>query len=81
MASVKGKLDPEKRSELVDQGKALKARLAVLEAEVEMVEDALQREGQKLPNISHPDVSRPFFMCDMWSVWCGSFACVNMFST
>ncbi|EIE20022.1 putative seryl-tRNA synthetase [Coccomyxa subellipsoidea C-169] len=54
--AMKGKLDPEKRSELVDQGKALKARLAVLEAEVEMVEDALQREGQKLPNISHPDV-------------------------
>lgn len=52
-----GKLDPEKRSELVDQGKALKARLAVLEAEVEIVEDALQREGQKLPNLSHPEVS------------------------
>ncbi|KAK9902854.1 hypothetical protein WJX75_008582 [Coccomyxa subellipsoidea] len=53
--AMKGKLDPEKRSELVDQGKALKARLAVLEAEVEILEDALQREGQKLPNLSHPE--------------------------
>ncbi|BDA51395.1 Serine-tRNA ligase [Coccomyxa sp. Obi] len=50
-----GKLDPEKRTELVDQGKALKATLAVLEAKFELAEDALQREGQKLPNLSHPE--------------------------
>lgn len=54
---IQGKLDPEKRADLVDQGKALKATLAVLEAEFELAEDALQREGQKLPNLSHPEVS------------------------
>lgn len=54
---IQGKLAPEKRAAFVAQGKALKARLAVLEAQVEVAEDALQREGQKLPNLSHPEVS------------------------
>jgi len=50
------KLDPERRTELVEQGKALKERITVLEAEIEVAEGALQREGQKLPNLSHPEV-------------------------
>ena len=54
---TQGKIDPKKRAALVNQGKALKATLAVLEAQVEVAEDALQREGQKLPNLSHPEVS------------------------
>lgn len=41
----------------MDEGKSLKERLAVLEAQVQEAEDALQREGQKLPNLTHPDVS------------------------
>lgn len=49
-------MDPERRTDLVEQGKALKERISVLEAEIELAEGALQREGQKLPNLSHPEV-------------------------
>jgi hypothetical protein len=53
---MKGKVDPERRTQLIEEGKALKDRLAVIEAQVLEAEDALQREGQRLPNLTHPDV-------------------------
>ena len=49
-------MDQEQRQQLVEQGKAIKERLAELEARVDACEAALQREGQKLPNSSHPEV-------------------------
>ena len=51
-----GKMEAEQRTELVAAGRALKERLAALETAVEAAEDALQREAQKLPNLTHPQV-------------------------
>jgi hypothetical protein len=52
-------MEAESRQQLVDQGKELKEKLAELEVELDSLEAALQLEGQKLPNFSHPDVSPP----------------------
>eukprot|EP00250_Pteridium_aquilinum_P006984 c16791_g1_i1 orf=357-1952(-) len=54
--SMKGKLEPEKRIELVEEGKRLKDVLAGLEAELTMLSEQLQREGQRIPNMTHPNV-------------------------
>lgn len=51
-----GKVEPELRARLVEEGKRLKDRIAVLEIELDDVEGSLQREGQRLPNVSHPQV-------------------------
>lgn len=56
---LQGKLDPDKRKSLIQQGKDLKDSLASLEAKLEALEDSLQREGQLLPNLAHPSVSVP----------------------
>lgn len=53
---IKGKMEAQRRQELVAQGKELKDRLAKLEVEVDALEAELQAEGQKLPNMTHPDV-------------------------
>ena len=57
LRSVQGKMDPERRQNLIQQGKALKESLAQLEDELESLQDSLQREGQLLPNSAHPSVS------------------------
>jgi len=57
LRSVQGKIDPERRQGLIQQGKALKESLAQLEDELEFLQDSLQREGQLLPNLAHPSVS------------------------
>ena len=49
-------MEAQHRAELVQAGRALKEQLTALEAEVEAAEAALQSEGQKLPNLSHPEV-------------------------
>ncbi|KAL3141627.1 hypothetical protein ABBQ32_004864 [Trebouxia sp. C0010 RCD-2024] len=54
--AMKGKLDPDKRKSLIQQGKDLKDSLAVLEAKLEALQDSLQHEGQLLPNLAHPSV-------------------------
>ena len=56
MRCVQGKMDPERRQSLIQQGKALKESLAQLEDELECLQDSLQREGQLLPNLAHPSV-------------------------
>lgn len=43
---------------LVEEGKRLKEKIALLEEKVELVETSLQLEGQRLPNDTHPDVPR-----------------------
>ncbi|MCO5592230.1 hypothetical protein L7F22_046228 [Adiantum nelumboides] len=55
--AMKGKLEPEKRRELIDEGKRLKEVLAGLEAELTVLSEQLQREGQKIPNVTHPSVA------------------------
>lgn len=50
-----GKLEPEKRQQLIENGKQLKEQLESLEADLVAAENDLQREGQRLPNLTHPD--------------------------
>ena len=54
-AAMKGKLEPEARQTLIDEGKALKERIAALEAESAEVEARLDEEGRKIPNMAHPE--------------------------
>mmetsp|Transcript_9491 Transcript_9491/g.24180 ORF Transcript_9491/g.24180 Transcript_9491/m.24180 type:complete len:530 (-) Transcript_9491:35-1624(-) len=54
--AMKQKLDAEARAGVVEEGKALKEQLAVLEEELMALEVALQTEGQRIPNLTHPDV-------------------------
>jgi len=54
-ASMKQKLDAETRQALIDRGKALKDQLEGLEIALGACETALQLEGQRLPNMTHPD--------------------------
>ena len=55
-AAMKKKLEPDERTALIENGKSLKEELETLEAALNAAEDALQREGQKIPNLTHPDV-------------------------
>ena len=45
----------EQRTALVARGKALKSDLEGVEARLAALEDTLQAEGQRLPNLTHPD--------------------------
>lgn len=51
---AQGKLEPERRAQLIEHGKALKEQLESLEGALVAVEEDLQREGQRLPNLTHP---------------------------
>ncbi len=53
-AAMKGKLEPEARQKLIDEGKALKERIAALEAEAAALEASLDEEARKIPNMAHP---------------------------
>ncbi|MGO8694748.1 MAG: serine--tRNA ligase [Rectinemataceae bacterium] len=53
-AAMKAKLEPGSRQKLIDEGKALKERIAALEAESAEVEARLDEEGRKVPNMAHP---------------------------
>ncbi|KAL4426351.1 hypothetical protein ABPG77_004645 [Micractinium sp. CCAP 211/92] len=55
-SAMKGKLEPEQRAALIERGKEIKAELEGLEARLVQLEEQLQREGQRLPNMTHPDV-------------------------
>lgn len=54
--SMKQKLSPEERAELVDEGKRLKEVLVDMEAALLALSDELQVEGRRIPNMTHPDV-------------------------
>jgi len=54
-AAMKGKLEPDARQRLIDEGKALKEKIAALEAESAALETRLDEEGRKIPNMAHPD--------------------------
>ncbi|GMH39068.1 hypothetical protein BSKO_06966 [Bryopsis sp. KO-2023] len=53
--SMKGKLEPEQRQVFIQKGQDLKDELAVLESKLASVENRLQIEGQRVPNLTHPD--------------------------
>jgi seryl-tRNA synthetase len=52
---MKGKLSPEERAPLIDEGKRLKEKIAELEKSHEETEKKLLEEALKIPNMSHPD--------------------------
>ena len=57
MAGEGQRLDHDQRQKLVEQGKELKEKLSSVEVKLGSLEAALQEEGQKLPNSTHPDVN------------------------
>ncbi len=55
-AGMKGKLSPEARGELINQGKRLKEEISLLEASLSKVEKEMYSEAARIPNMAHPDV-------------------------
>jgi seryl-tRNA synthetase len=55
---LQGKLDKETRDKLISRGQELKEELASVEAQLVQLELAMQAEGQRIPNMTHPDVPR-----------------------
>jgi len=51
---MKGKLEPEVRQGLIDEGKQIKDGIAAAEADLEGIEKALKVELMKIPNMAHP---------------------------
>jgi seryl-tRNA synthetase len=54
-AAMKGKLDSNRRTELVDEGKKLKEEIAAREEELAKIEAVLEIEARRIPNMAHPD--------------------------
>ncbi len=52
---MKGKLEPDVRQALIDEGKQIKDGIATAEADLDTVEKALKVELMKIPNMAHPD--------------------------
>ena len=52
--AMKGKLAPEDRQKLIDEGKDIKDQLVIAEAELAKVEGELSVEGRLIPNMAHP---------------------------
>lgn len=57
-AAMKGKMDQDARARLIDEGKALKERIATLESELADTEARLASEASRIPNMAHPDAPR-----------------------
>ncbi|MFZ2636346.1 MAG: serine--tRNA ligase [Rectinemataceae bacterium] len=57
-ASMKGKMEPTLRAGLIEEGKALKDRIAALESELAETETRLAAEASRIPNMAHPDAPR-----------------------
>jgi seryl-tRNA synthetase len=53
-AKMKGKVDPDSRIELINQGKELKRQISLREEELKSTEAPLMEEVRKIPNMSHP---------------------------
>lgn len=54
-ASMKQKLDAEKRAELINAGKAIKDKISETEKTLSEKETALDEAARKIPNMAHPD--------------------------
>ncbi len=52
---MKGKLSPDERTALIDEGRSLKEKIAALETQSEQVERDLKSEAMRIPNMAHPD--------------------------
>ena len=56
MGVPKAKLTEEDRRKLIDAGAQLKAEIASAQVTLEALQNRLQSEAQRLPNLTHPDV-------------------------
>lgn len=56
--AMKKKLEKEERDRLITHGKLLKDKLEGMEATLRHLETDLQREGQRIPNLTHPEVPK-----------------------
>jgi seryl-tRNA synthetase len=54
-AAMKGKLEPEARAVLIEEGKKYKEDIADAERELAKVEAELEAEARRIPNMAHPD--------------------------
>ena len=54
-AAMKGKLEPEARQKLIDEGKSIKEAIAAKEAEESEAKTALEAAASLIPNMAHPD--------------------------
>ncbi len=52
---MKGKLEPEVRTSLIEEGRQLKEAIATLEEELAKVEESFKKAMMSLPNMAHPD--------------------------
>jgi seryl-tRNA synthetase len=57
-AAMKGKVEADLRQKLIEEGKALKERIAALESESAEIEARLEEEARKIPNMAHPEAPR-----------------------
>ena len=55
-------MEASARAGLIAQGKQLKEKLSHLEACLDDTEAELQREAQKIPNLTHPQVCAGVFL-------------------
>ena len=55
-SAMTGKLEPDKRAALIQEGKDLKEKLSAIEGTLQALEYEMQTEGQKVPNDTHPAV-------------------------
>ena len=53
--AMKQKLDNDKRAELIEAGKQIKAEISEVESESKEIEEKLEEAARKLPNMVHPD--------------------------
>ncbi|KAA8499821.1 Serine--tRNA ligase, chloroplastic/mitochondrial [Porphyridium purpureum] len=51
-----GKMGPEERGALIEEGKQIKADLAALEHKLAEIELSMETEAMRIPNFTHPDV-------------------------
>lgn len=54
-AKMKGKMPPEERMPLVEEGKRLKELIAGQEEELNRITEELNAEAKRIPNMAHPD--------------------------
>ena len=53
--AMKGKLEQDERNRLIAEGKSIKEEIAAKEKELTELENQLDMEGRKIPNMAHPD--------------------------
>ncbi|GHV81379.1 hypothetical protein AGMMS49944_31700 [Spirochaetia bacterium] len=57
-AAMKGKLEPDARNKLIEEGKKLKEDIAAAETELGKTEAELDKEGRRIPNMAHPQAPK-----------------------